>query len=245
MKGGCVIHIGTSGWHYSDWKGPFYPDGCLQKNFLSYYSQHFATVELNNSFYRLPAKDSLRAWKKSVPPEFIFSVKASRYITHMKKLKDAEAALSNLLRRIDLLKNKLGPILFQLPGRWRFNRERFFDFLEMLPDDYRYAFEFRDPSWHNGEVYAAMKTMGVAFCIYEIDHYLSPRETTADFVYVRLHGPGAAYKGRYNKKTLAGWAGAFSTWSDMGMEIFCYFDNDEQGFAPRDAGRLQRMVKVH
>jgi len=239
-----MIHIGTSGWHYNHWKGPFYPSKHRQKDFLSFYADRFGTVEINNSFYRLPTEDALKTWESSVPPGFIFSVKASRYITHMKKLKGVEKALGSFLERVDLLKPKLGPILFQLPGKWRFNKERFFEFLEMLPGEYRYAFEFRDPSWQNPEAHAAMKTLGVAFCIFEIDHYLSPKETTADFIYVRLHGPDGAYKGKYGNCLLYGWAGAFSTWSDMGMEIFCYFDNDDRGYAPGDARLLQEMVST-
>lgn len=242
VKDGKNIHVGTSGWHYGDWTGSFYPEHLSKKDFLAYYAQYFHTVEINNSFYQLPKKETLKAWQQSVPDGFVFAVKASRYITHMKKLKDSEEALSSFLRSIDVLGVKLGPILFQLPPRWRFNSKRFYEFLEILPPGYRYAFEFRDTSWHNPEAYEAMKRFGVAFCIFDLAGYLSQKEITADFIYIRLHGPGDAYRGKYNISTLSGWAGAFSAWANQGKEIYCYFDNDESGYAAQNALRLQEMT---
>jgi len=243
MRDGENIHVGTSGWHYGDWRGPFYPEDFSKKDFLAYYAEHFNTVEINNSFYQLPKKKTLLTWRKSVPEKFFFAVKASRYITHMKKLKTAEKALYSFLNRVRLLGDKLGPVLFQLPPRWRFNPDRFQEFLEILPSGYRYAFEFRDRTWQNSKVYEAMKCFNVAFCIYDLDGFLSPKIITADFVYVRLHGPDGPYRGNYNVSVLSGWAGAFSSWSKQQKEIFCYFDNDEAGYAPRNASRLQKMIK--
>jgi uncharacterized protein YecE (DUF72 family) len=236
------IHIGTSGWHYQHWSGPFYPKNLRKQDFLKHYACHFHTVEINNSFYQLPTEKTLAAWRDTVLPGFIFTVKASRYITHMKKLKDSEKTLKPLLKRVETLGDKLGPILFQLPPKWRFNPDRLNDFLESLPAGYRYALEFRDPSWEDSRAYDAMQLTGAAFCIYELDGYLSPKEITADFVYVRLHGPNGPYKGQYSTQTLAGWAGAFSAWENQGLEIFCYFDNDEAGYAAQDARRLQDMI---
>jgi len=138
---------------------------------------------------------------------------------------------------------RLGPILFQLPPRWGVDTERLRRFLSVLPGGYRYAFEFRDPSWHVSQVWEALQEHGAAFCIYDLDGRLSPKKATADFMYIRLHGPGAAYQGRYDVHVLAGWAGAFSTWMKQGREIFCYFDNDEAGYAALDALRLQEMVR--
>jgi len=242
MAGLENIHIGTSGWHYDSWVGAFYPEGLPKSDFLAYYSRHFHTVEINNSFYQLPKSETLTAWRKAVPKGFLFAVKASRYITHMKKLKDAKEALTSLLKRVDALGDKLGPILFQLPPRWRFNPERFYDFLEILPTNYRYAFEFRDTSWMDPAAYEALNMVGAAFCIYDLAGYASPKEITADFIYVRLHGPADAYKGSYHVSTLSGWAGAFSTWVDMGNQVFCYFDNDEAGYAAQNALKLQEML---
>lgn len=238
------IHIGTSGWQYGHWKGSFYPEELSTAELLSYYAERFHTVEINNSFYQLPTKETLRQWRSKVPKNFIFSFKASRYITHMKKLKDPEASLSRMLEVVSSLDGKLGPILFQLPPRWRFNPDRFFDFLESLPSEYRYAFELRDPSWLDHRAYEALTEVGAAFCIYELAGRMSPKEITADFVYIRLHGPlNSPYKGQYEIKTLAGWAGAISAWAAQGREVFCYFDNDEAGYAAQDALRLQNMLR--
>jgi uncharacterized protein YecE (DUF72 family) len=237
------IHIGTSGWHYDHWSGPFYPENLKKSEFLDYYKDRFHTSEINNSFYQLPSEKTLEAWRDAVPEGFIFSVKGSRYISHMKKLKDPQDTLPNLLERIDTLGRTLGPILFQLPPKWRFNAERLESFLKALPSDRRFAFEFRDTSWFDPKCFELLSRHNAAFCIYDMAGEVSPREVTADFVYVRLHGPSGAYQGQYDNNTLAGWAGAFSTWSDQGKEVYCYFDNDEAGFAAQDALRLQEMAR--
>lgn len=242
MKNKALIHIGTSGWHYDHWKGHFYPKDRPKEKLLEYYARHFHTVEINNSFYKLPEKKTLRAWKDLVPKTFIFSVKANRYITHMKKLKQASDAVSNMLTIIDVLEDNLGPILFQLPPRWKFNAERLESFLKNLPDGYRYSFEFRDPTWINTECYQLLRHYKAAFCIYHISETHSPKEITAPFTYIRLHGPEEAYEGRYDTQTLAGWAGAISTWRRQGKEVYCYFDNDQHGYAAENALKLQQML---
>jgi len=237
------IHIGTSGWHNGHWQGPFYPKNLDPKDFLKFYCQKFHTVEINNSFYKLPEAATLQAWKDAVPANFIFAAKGSRYITHMKKLKDPEQSLTIFMERIAHLGEKLGPILFQLPPRWSCNPERLRAFLAALPEKFRYALEFRDPSWINDQTYQALAGCGAAFCIYEIAGYLSPKQVTADLVYIRLHGPGDAYQGSYDTRTLAGWAGAISAWAAQGKEVFCYFDNDEAGYAAQNALELQDMLR--
>lgn len=242
-KTGATFHIGTSGWSYTHWKGPFYPPDIRGEEMLAHYCRHFRSVEINNSFYHLPAAETLHHWSDNTPDDFIFSVKASRYITHMKKLKDPAESLSAFFQRISVLGDKLGPILFQLPPHWRYNQERLSHFLASLSSDYRYVFEFRDTSWLSQPCYDLLSRHGAALCIYELDGYLSPRETTADFVYVRLHGPGGPYRGNYDTRTLSGWAGAFSSWSAQGRECFCYFDNDEAGYAALNAGALQAMLQ--
>jgi uncharacterized protein YecE (DUF72 family) len=242
MTGKPSIHIGTSGWHYEHWRGPFYPRGLSPKAYLQYYMERFHTVEINNSFYQLPKEETFASWRDTVPEHFIFAVKGSRYITHMKKLKDPQEAVSTFLERVEVLGDKTGPILFQLPPRWRANPERLASFLEALPTQFRYAFEFRDPSWFIPQVYDALATHGAAFCIYELGGQVSPKEVTADFVYVRLHGPKGAYQGQYSKEVLAGWAGAFATWVGQGKETYCYFDNDEAGYAAQDAMNIQEMI---
>lgn len=242
MRQDTLIHIGTSGWHYNHWQGSFYPAHLPKHEFLTYYQKHFHTVEINNSFYRLPAEQTLQGWRERVPPGFIFAVKGSRYITHLKKLQAPQEALKLFLDRIQLLKDRLGPILFQLPPRWRFNAERLRTFLKALPRDYRYAFEFRDPSWWNREAFGMMAEHGAAFCIHELAGRISPVEVTAAHVYLRLHGPQGPYEGKYDDQTLAGWARAISAWVSQGREVFCYFDNDERGYAVHNAQSLQRML---
>jgi uncharacterized protein YecE (DUF72 family) len=178
-----------------------------------------------------------------VPEDFLFSVKASRYITHMKKLKEPKESLEKFLDRAKILQKTLGPILFQLPPRWSFNGERLESFLNMLPQDFRYTFEFRDQSWWNQEAYDLLAEHNAAFCIYELAGDVTPKVITADFVYIRLHGPKGAYEGQYESQTLSGWAGAFAAWRKQGKDIFCYFDNDQNGYAAQDAQRLQEMVE--
>ncbi len=238
-----ALHIGTSGWSYDHWQGPFYPEGLALGNRLAHYAGYFSTVEINTSFYHLPAADVVDLWRNTVPADFVFSAKASRYITHMKKLKDPHETLPPFLERIDRLGGRLGPILFQLPPHWHVDLPRLETFLESLDRRYRYAFEFRDPSWFDRNVLRLLERHAAAFCIYDLDGRLSPRHVTTDFVYVRLHGPGAPYEGSYDVRTLAGWAGAFSTWTRQGRAVYCYFDNDQRGYAALNALQLKGMLE--
>ncbi len=236
------IHIGTSGWNYTHWRGTFYPEDLSPNRWLDYYIQHFRTVEINNSFYHLPKRETFENWRKAVPGDFIFAIKASRFITHMKKLKDPQQSITRFFENVTGLGKKMGPILFQLPPRWSFNPQRLREFLEALPNECRYTFEFRDDSWWNDEAYETLNKYGAAFCIFELAGVQSPKEITTDFIYIRLHGPGAAYQGQYNDAALAGWSGAFSTWVSQGKDVYCYFDNDQNGYAAQNALRLQEMV---
>ncbi|MBE0478145.1 DUF72 domain-containing protein [Candidatus Aerophobetes bacterium] len=242
MKRARHLHVGTSGWHYTHWKGPFYPSHLATKEFLAYYSRYFCTTEINNTFYQPAKKKSLTRWRNTVPDDFVFSVKASRYITHYAKLKSPQRHLSPFLEAIQSLGHQLGCILFQLPPRWRCNVGRLTSFLKLLPEQYRYTFEFRDPSWFCHEVYEALSKYKVAFCIYELGDVCSPKKVTTDFVYVRLHGPAGPYRGKYSTEQLAGWVGAFSSWQKQDKTIYCYFDNDEKGFAVANALELQHMI---
>jgi len=237
------IHIGTSGWSYNHWKGSFYPHDLPASRMLEHYVLHFKSVELNNCFYHLPQQKTLEQWRNTVPAGFIFSAKASRYISHMKKLKDPVTSIKKFFDRIIVLEEKLGPILFQLPPHWHFNRERLERFLAVLSRDFRYTFEFRDSSWINDESCELLTRYDAAFCIYELDGYRSPKEITTDFVYIRLHGPDGPYQGNYDKQALSGWANTISTWAGKGLSVYCYFDNDEAGYAPRNALQLQSMLE--
>jgi uncharacterized protein YecE (DUF72 family) len=235
--------IGTSGWHYKHWQGNFYPAGIKPAGYLTHYLRSFSSVEINNSFYRLPSAGTLADWKASVPDSFIFAVKASRFITHMKKLKDPQRSFGLFMDRVMVLGEKLGPVLFQLPPAWGFNEDRFRTFLEALPLTYRYTFEFRDPSWYNDRAYALLEKHRCAFCMYEIEYHHSPLLVTTDFVYVRLHGPEKKYDGSYSEEVLAQWAVRCAGWLAEGKSVYVYFDNDMHGYAPVDALRLQEMLR--
>lgn len=235
------VYIGTSGWSYKHWRGTFYPEEIKVKDHFSYYVKHFNTVEINNTFYSLPAEETFLNWKKKVPDDFIYVIKAYRNITHLKKLRDPSASLPPFFDRVALLGEKLGPILFQLPPYLKLNIEVFKAFLKALPKGYRYVFEFRNPDWYKKEVYQLLKKYNCAFCIYELAGHLSPFEITADFVYLRLHGPGNKYQGSYSDETLQKWAQQCYEWSKI-KEVFVYFDNDEKGYAVFNAFKLQQLL---
>jgi uncharacterized protein YecE (DUF72 family) len=242
MKKG-KIHIGTSGWAYKHWKGVFYPPETKEKDQFAYYCQNFDTVEINNSFYRLPSAATFDSWKQKAPENFIFSVKASRYITHMKKLKADAASRNKFLSHASKLDHKMGPVLFQLPPKWRANTDRLATFLYKLPKKYLYTFEFRDPSWFKKEVYDLLHEYNSAFCIYDLAEHLSPLEETADFIYIRLHGPGNKYQGSYTDKALKEWASRCKRWQKKGKDVYIYFDNDQKGYAAFNAISLKKFIQ--
>lgn len=240
------IYIGTSGWHYLHWRGPFYPVDLSPNNFLEYYTRHFRTVEINNTFYRLPEARAFNTWRDKVPTGFVFAVKASRFITHVKRLKDPATPTANFVERAKILGDKLGPVLFLIPPKWNLNTERLRGFLDILPSGFRYAFEFRDTSWFDDAVNDLLKEHNAAFCIYDFAGTQSPLNVTADFVYIRLHGPEeTAYSGRYTDKNIADRARFINDMSEEGKDIYCYFDNDEAGYAVQDAMKLIGMTKYY
>jgi uncharacterized protein YecE (DUF72 family) len=209
---------------------------------LGWYCERFDTVELNNSFYHLPNADSLRFWRESTPPEFCFAAKGSRFLTHMKKLKDPETGLKRFLDCIEILQEKLGPILFQLPPNWRIDRERLETFLRHLPRYHRYAFEFRNDSWNTPEIFDLLHEHNAAYCAYHLAGFQSPTTLTTDFAYVRLHGPGGKYQGSYDDGALRGWADRIGDWRRQLKSVYVYFDNDDSGYAAVDAVRLRAML---
>jgi len=238
------VHIGTSGWHYKHWCGPFYPEKYAAAKMLPFYLQHFDTVEINNSFYRLPDVSTFECWRQSTPRNFVFAVKASRFITHNKKLKDPENALENLLPRAEALGKKLGPILFQLPPKWKVNPDRLAALLAILPRQHRYTFEFRELSWNNPEILQILREHNAAYCVYELAGYHTPLEITADFAYVRLHGPGGKYQGSYSQAKLREWAERIAGWRRTLRAVYVYFDNDQAGYAAQNALELKRLVET-
>ncbi len=236
------VRIGTSGWHYAHWRGPLYEAGLAPARMLEFYARHFDTVEINNSFYRLPSTETLESWRKGTPAGFCFAVKGSRFITHNKKLKDPQNALDNFLPRLKALGNKLGPILFQLPPSWKLNAERIEEFLSALPRRHQYAFEFRERSWHVPQVYEILRRHNAAFCAYHLFGFESPIEVTADFAYVRLHGPDGPYQGSYTRAQLRDWAERIRGWRRSLKDVYVYFDNDQAGYAALNALELKKLV---
>lgn len=243
MKKGRV-YIGTSGWSYKHWVGKFYPPGLPSSRQFAFYQQHFTTVELNNSFYRLPPPENFANWRNETNAKFIFAVKANRFLTHMKKLIVDRSSIHRLFASVDELEEKLGPILFQLPPKWKINEDRLAAFLAALPKGYRYAFEFREHSWYNDNVYALLRKYNVSFCIYELEYHQSPEVVTSDFIYIRLHGPGSKYQGSYTNATLALWAAKMEGWQKQGKDVYIYFDNDQEGYAAFNALTLKEMLKL-
>jgi uncharacterized protein YecE (DUF72 family) len=236
------VWIGTSGWHYKHWVGNFYPPRLPSSRMLAHYIQHFDTVELNNTFYKLPAKTSLLTWRDSTPLHFHFAVKGSRFLTHMKKLNNAEEGLNRFLESVDVLNPKLGPILFQLPPNWELNLDRLAAFVALLSRYRRCAFEFRNPTWNTPKTYDLLGQYNMAYCIFDLNGYLSPLQVTADFSYIRLHGPGGKYQGSYSEAALEEWSRKIKNWSKKLAAVYVYFDNDDSGYAPRDALRLKALL---
>ena len=237
-----AIRIGTSGWHYTHWRGPFYPEKLPASKMLAFYTQHFDTVELNNTFYRLPREKGLLEWRDTTPDGFLFAAKGSRFLTHMKKLKDPGPGVEKFFDHILPLGKKLGPVVFQLPPWWEVNVSRLEEFLEYLPPRRRYAFELRNATWHTPEIYRILRRHRAAFCIFEIAGIRSGFELTANFTYVRLHGPGGPYQGSYSRETLEAWAGRIRDWQRDLRDIYVYFDNDQAGYAIENALALKRML---
>jgi len=243
-KGGrnTAIHIGTSGWHYKHWVGDFYPERYPPDKMFPWYAREFNTVEINNSFYRLPEEKTFQRWKDLAPPRFIFAVKASRFITHIKRLKDARNSIDLLMSRVEPLGPALGPVLFQLPPRWKVNVERLPEFLSLLPKGPSFVIEFRDESWYTRQVYELLRRHNVALCIHDWREMPWPKQLTANFTYIRFHGSGSRYGGSYPNAHLCEWADRIRSWKGRLGEIFVYFNNDIGGHAIRNALSLREML---
>jgi uncharacterized protein YecE (DUF72 family) len=236
-------YIGTSGWLYRNWIGDFYPADIKQKELFNYYQTQFKTVELNTTFYHLPKETTIQGWLEKAPEDFVYSLKASRFITHIKKLLDPLEPAKLFLDRIAPLGKKMGPILFQTPPSLGYNIERLKEILKILPKQYIYTFEFRNPSWFREETYQLFKEHNIALCIYDYRGYISPNVVTSNFLYIRLHGPTfQAYRGNYNDQKLERWVELISKANEEGRSAYCYFDNDAEGYAPHNAKRLEELL---
>jgi uncharacterized protein YecE (DUF72 family) len=239
------VRIGCSGWNYRSWAGDFYPRGCPPRRWLEHYATVFDTVEVNNTFYRLPKRDAVARWVEQTPPGFLFTVKSSQFLTHMKRLTDMEQGVQRLWERLEpLLESpKMGPVLWQLPESFKRDDERLAHALERLPPGH-HAFEFRDPGWFAADVLALLREHDVALAIGDRpDRPWQPHEITADFTLVRFHHGARGRRGNYSDSELQAWARRIAGWRDAGTAVFAYFNNDWEGFAPRNARRLQQLVQ--
>lgn len=237
--------VGTSGWVYKHWRGPFYPNDLPANKWFDFFSRQFGTVELNNSFYRLPSEETWRKWAKAAPRGFQFAVKASRYITHVKRLRDCAEPLDNFLSRARLLGPSLGPVLYQLPPNFHYkpeNVERLTDFLSLLPQDMRHVFEFRHDSWFNADLLSLLRIHNAGFCAFHMASWETPLEATTDFAYVRLHGSDSVYGGSYSPGDLAIWAGRLRDLPEDVREVFVYFNNDADAHAVENAKTLVEFI---
>lgn len=239
-----TIFIGTSGWSYAGWIGNFYPDKIKSQQVLPFYANILDSVELNNSFYQIPKEKNVRIWVEITPEHFVFSCKANRYITHMKKLHDVTETVDKLLNAFSNFEQKLGPILFQFPPYWPVDVPCLKKFIEQLPKNYLYTFEFRHKSWFCDELYELLHKNHMSLCFYDHKMYRSPEIITCQFIYIRMHGPNPeAYKGAYEESTLMEYAQKFIAWQKEGKSVFCYFDNDEKANAPKDAQRIKHLIE--
>jgi uncharacterized protein YecE (DUF72 family) len=239
------LRVGCSGWSYPDWRGLVYPADLPPSRWLATYARWFDTVELNSTFYRLPAVTTVDGWAAGAPPGFTFAVKVGQFGSHRKKLKDAESWLANHLDRVRHLGTHLGPNLVQLPPRWRRNPNRLDEFLGACPPDIRWAVEVRDPSWLHDDVYDVLSRHGAALCLHDLlpDH---PWELTTTWTYVRFHGPDAVnhpYRLRYGPDRLQVVAERLDSWRSSGVDVYAYFNNDYDGNAVVDATGLRAILE--
>jgi len=238
------VLIGTSGWHYDSWRGPFFPPGLPVKHQLQYYASQFPTTELNGVFYRTPTPDAVTNWHRQTGSSFVYAWKASKFITHWKRLgPSASSSLGLLEDRLSLLGEKAGPVLFQLPPNFVADADRLVGFIRLLSQKRRYSFEFRHPSWYEPRILRILSARNISLCLSDHHDAPAPWRRTADFVYVRGHGPGGRYRGHYRTDVLKNWAQRIRSWKKQGCDVFVYFDNDQKSAAPADALKLRRLLE--
>jgi uncharacterized protein YecE (DUF72 family) len=235
-------YIGTSGWHYEHWRGLFYPDKLVKPKWLEFYAQRFNTVELNNSFYHLPSEKAFINWQESSPEGFIFAVKVSRFITHIKRLKNVEEPLQNFLARAAFLQDKLGPLLYQLPPGMKRSDETLKTFLTLLPRQYCHVFEFRHESWIDDGVFNMLKKYNAGLCVFDMPDFTCPVVATADFAYIRFHGSTGLYWSRYSDIELSDWAKKIRKLGNNLKAVYIYFNNDAGAYAVDNAKTLGRLL---
>lgn len=241
------VFVGTSGYLYRHWADDvFYPKDLKTNEWLQYYCQFFKTVELNVTFYRLPTKEAFRGWFKKTPADFHFAIKGSRFITHIKRLKDADRPLKLFLNRASGLKEKLDVVLWQLPPKFKVDIERLNKFIRALSryKRFRYAFEFRDETWLIQKVFCVLADFNIALCIADWPSFSIELPQTANFLYLRRHGTGAwLYSGNYSVAQLKGDATRIRGWLKEGKDVYIYFNNDARGYAPKNARTLLDILR--
>jgi uncharacterized protein YecE (DUF72 family) len=238
------VYVGTSGWSYASWRGAFFPAKVMLKHHLAYYATQFSTAELNGVFYRTPSLKAVRDWRKRTPAHFVFAWKASKFITHWKRLSGkSRNSLALIEQRLKILGPKAGPVLFQLPPRFEADNKRLQSFLKLLPKRRRYAFEFRHRSWYRKPTFDLLKKHNIALCISDHRDAPAPWKVTAKFVYLRGHGPRGDYRNHYSGAALGKWADKIKRWRRRRRTVYVYFDNDQKSAAPADALRLIGMLR--
>jgi len=236
-------YIGTSGWHYEHWRDRFYPEKLVKPKWLEFYAGHFNTVELNNSFYRLPSEAAFTTWRDLSPANFTFAIKVSRFITHIKRLRNTEAAVENFISRARILGGKLGPLLYQLPPNMHRNDEVLESFLSTLDRGLKHVFEFRHQSWLDDNVFEILRRYNVGLCVFDMPSFTCPVVATADFAYVRFHGSTGLYWSCYSDEELADWAKRLAELAVNLKAVYIYFNNDAEAFAVRNAITLRAFLE--
>lgn len=236
------FRIGTSGWSYPHWREIFYPTYLRQPEWFHHYAKHFDTVEINYSFYRLPSEEAFDRWRQQAHPGFVYALKANRFLTHIKHLKEVGEPLDLFLTRARRLGDKLGPILWQLPPRWRANIGRMEKFAAHLPSDLTHVFEFRHSSWFCESVRDLLKDFHLTFCIFDMRDLPCPSWITSSTIYLRFHGSELVYGGRYGRDGLKPWSARIRRWLSEGCGVYAYFNNDALGYAVKDAQTLRELV---
>ncbi len=236
------IRIGTSGWYYDHWRERFYPRELAKNKWFDYYAQHFDTVEINNTFYHLPKLQTIRTWHERAPQNFVYAVKASRYITHIKRLREPADGLRRFFETISGLGENLGPILYQLPPSLGKDPGLLDAFLSFLPEDQTSVFEFRHDSWYEQDVYELLARRRAALCIHDMSGEFSARVVTGRIVYLRFHGVVGKYEGAYSRDALRKWAEWLGEQAEAGIGVYVYFNNDVSGHAVNDARKLRELV---
>jgi uncharacterized protein YecE (DUF72 family) len=238
-----VVRVGCSGWNYRHWRGLFYPEKLAVKRWFAHYADSFDTVEINNTFYRLPPPSTFEAWRNQAPPGFLYAVKANRFLTQAKKLADCEEPIARMFAAVAHLGGATGPILYQLPPRFRIHVNRLAEFLSLLPGGRDHVFEFRDASWYTDETYALLEAHGASLCVHDMPGLASPRVAVGPLAYVRFHGGQGKYWGRYAEGALERWSDWLAEQSGQGRAVWAYFNNDWEGAAISDALTLRAMLR--